>query len=110
MSDGHNINEINCHASASVKSKMCASNDLSHETICELNLPAMATTMKQQKVKNLILMGVLMLVKVPLILPQRKHPSRIAHWKGNREMVKGGTVVHRRKAFQGSEVPRTASS
>ena len=87
MSDGHDINEINCHASASVKSEMRASNDLSRETICELNLQAMVTTMKQQKVKNLILTGVSMPVRVPLILPQRKRPSRIAHWKGNREIV-----------------------
>ena len=87
MSDGHNINEINCHASASVKSEMRASNDLSRKTICELNLRVMATTMKQQKVKNLILMGVSMPIEVPLILPQRKRPSQIAHWKSNREMV-----------------------
>ena len=44
-------NEANCHASASVRSEMHASNNLSHETICELNLPAMAATMKQQKLK-----------------------------------------------------------
>ena len=87
MSDGHDINKINCRASASVKSKMRASNDLSREMICELNLRAMVTTMKQQKVKNLILTGVSTLVRVPLILPQRKHPSRIAHWKGNKEIV-----------------------
>ena len=108
MSNGH---DINCCASASVKSEMRASNDLSRETICELNLRAMATTMKQQKLKNLILVGVLMPVRVPLILSQRKHPSQIAHWKGNEEIVfKGGTVVHGRKAFSGSEVPRIASS
>ena len=87
MSNDHDINEINCHASASVKSEMRASNDLIHEMICELNLRAMATTMKQQKLKNLILVGVSMLVRVPLILPQRKHPSRIAHWKGHKEIV-----------------------
>ena len=90
---------------------MHASNDLSRETICELNLQAMATTMKQQKFKSLILTGVSMLAGVPLILPQRKRPSRITHWRGNEEIVfKGGTVVHGRKAFRGSEVPRIASS
>ena len=66
---------------------MHASNDLSRETICKLNLRAMAPTMKQQKVKNLILAGVSMLVDVPLILPQRKRPSWIAHWKVNDEIV-----------------------
>ena len=61
---------------------MRASNYLIRETICELNLRAMATTMKQQKLKNLILMGVSMPAGVLLILPQRKCPSWIAHWKG----------------------------
>ena len=58
MSDGHDINEVNCHATASVKSEIRASNDLSRETICKLNLramattmQAMATTMKQQNLK-----------------------------------------------------------
>ena len=54
-----------------------------------------------EKIKNLILIGVSTPVRVPLILPQRKRPSRIAHWKGNEEKYKGGTVVHGRKAFQG---------
>ena len=43
--------------------------------------------------------GVSMPVGVPLILPQRKRPSRTAHetvW-----IVKGGTVVHRREGFLG---------
>ena len=40
---------MNCHASASVKSEIRVSNDLIRETICELNLRAMVTTMKQQK-------------------------------------------------------------
>ena len=66
---------------------MHASNDLSREMICELNLRAMVTTMKQQKLKNSILAGVSMPVRVPLILPQRKCPSWIAHRKGNREIV-----------------------
>ena len=66
---------------------MHASNDLIHETICKLNLRVMATTMKQQKLKNLILAGVSTLVGVPLILPQRKHPSWIPHWKGDKEIV-----------------------
>ena len=35
---------MNCHASASVKSEIRASNDLSREAICELNLQAMVTT------------------------------------------------------------------
>ena len=66
---------------------MHVSNNLIHETICELNLQVMATTMKQQKLKNLILVEVSMLVRVPLILPQRKRPSCIAHWKGYKEIV-----------------------
>ena len=66
---------------------MRASNDLSRETICKLYLRAMVTTMKQQKLKNLILTGVSTPVGVSLILPQRKRPSRIAHWKGNEEIV-----------------------
>ena len=87
MSNDHDINEINCHASASVKSEIHASNNLIRETICELNLRVMATTMKQQKLKKFILDGVSTLVRVPLILPQRKRPSRIAHWKGHKEIV-----------------------
>ena len=87
MSNDHDKNETNCHASASVKSEIHASNDLIREMICELNLRAMATTLKQQKLKNLILAEVSMPVGVPLILPQRKHPSRIAHWKGYKEIV-----------------------
>ena len=69
----------------------------------------MVTTMKQQKLKNLILAGVSVLVGVPLILLQRKCPSCLAHLKGYKEIM-GGTVVHGRKAFWGSEVPRFASS
>ena len=49
-SNDHDRNKTNCHASASVKSEIRASNDLIHETICELNLQAMITTMKQQKI------------------------------------------------------------
>ena len=67
--------------------KLHASNDLIRETICKLNLRAMATTMKQQKLKNLILVGISTLVRVPLILPQRKHLSQITHWKGYKEIV-----------------------
>ena len=40
-----------------------------------------------EKIKNLILTGVSMPVGVPLILPQGKHLSWIAHWKGNVEKV-----------------------
>ena len=76
---------------------MCASNDLGHETICKLNLQAMVTTMQP----NLDLTGVSTPVGVLLILPQRKHLSRIAHWKGNVKKYKGGTVVHKKKAFRG---------
>ena len=39
------------------------------------------------KIKNSILMGVSTPVGVPLILPQGKRPSRIAHWKSNVEKV-----------------------
>ena len=53
MSDDHNRNKTNCHASASVKSEIHASNDLIHETIYELNLRAMVTTMKQQKYEKI---------------------------------------------------------
>ena len=35
---------MNCRASVSVKSEMRASNNLSREAICKLNLRAMATT------------------------------------------------------------------
>ena len=47
----------------------------------------MVTTMEQQKLKILILVGVSTPVRVPLIIPQRKRLSRIAHWKGNEERV-----------------------
>ena len=77
MSDDHDINETNHHASASVKSEMRVSNDLIRKTICELNLQVMATTMKQEKLKNLILAGVSTPVRVPLILPQRKRHPRL---------------------------------
>ena len=45
-----------------------------------------------------------MLVRVLLILSQRKHLSQIAHWKGYKEIM-GGTVVHGRKAFRGLKYP-----
>ena len=87
MSDDHNRNKTNHCASVSVKSEMRASNDLIYETICELNLRVMVTTMKQQKLKNLILAGVSMPVGVPFILPQRKRTPQIAHWKGYKEIM-----------------------
>ena len=43
--------EMNCHASASVKSEIHASSDLIHETIYELNLPAMIMTNETEKSK-----------------------------------------------------------
>ena len=43
--------EMNCHASASVKSEMHASRDLIHETIYQLNLRVMITTDEMEKSK-----------------------------------------------------------
>ena len=41
--------EMNCHASASVKSEIHASSDLIHETIYQLNLRAMIVTNEMEK-------------------------------------------------------------
>ena len=54
--------------------------------------------MKQQqnleKKLNLLVMGVSMLVRVPLIPHQRKQSSLTAHEEGSKKKIKGGTVVH----------------
>ena len=60
--------------------------------------------------KNKIVAGVSMPVGVPLILHHRKQPSWTTHEKGLKNYRKGGTVVHGRRVFQGSEAPRIALS
>ena len=54
--------------------------------------------------------GVSMLVRVPLILHQRKLLYRTAHKKGLKNDRKGGTVVHGKRVFWGSEAGRIALS
>ena len=74
--------EMNCRASASVKSEIHASSDLIREMIYQLNLRAMIATNETEKSKFMV--GVSMLVRVPLILPKKKRPSQTAHgriWK-----------------------------
>ena len=51
MIDDHDRNKANCHASASVKSEIHASNGLIRKMIYELNLRVMVTTMKQKNEK-----------------------------------------------------------
>ena len=46
------------------------------------------------KIKNLIVAGISMLVRVPLILHQRKWLSGTTHEEGLKKKIKGGTVVH----------------
>ena len=46
MSDDHDRNKMNCHASASVKSEIHALSDLIHETIYQLNLRVMIMKIK----------------------------------------------------------------
>ena len=60
--------------------------------------------------KNEIVVGVSMLVRVPLILHHRKQPSQTTHKKGLKNYRKGGTVVHGKRVFQGSEAPRIVLS
>ena len=69
---------MNCRASVSVKSEMRASNDLSREAICELNLRAMATTIFLKFGFD----GGLNVGWSPPHPPARKRLSWIAHWKG----------------------------
>ena len=59
--------------------------------------------------KNKIVVGVSMPVGVPLILHHRKQPSQTTHKKGLKNYRKGGTVVHGKRVFQGSEAPRITS-
>ena len=49
-------------------------------------------------------------VGVPVILHQRKRSSQTTHEKGLKNDRKGGTVVHGKRAFQGSEAVRITSS
>ena len=63
-----------------------------------------------ETMKNKIVAGVSTPVRVPLILHHRKWPSQTAHEKGLKNYRKGGTVVHGKRVFRGSEAPRTASS
>ena len=62
-----------------------------------------------ETMKNKIVAGVSMPVGVLLILHHRKRPSQTTHEKGLKNYRKGGTVVHGKRVFQGSEAPRIAS-
>ena len=64
--------------------------------------------MKQRKIR--LWQGSQCRSESPLILHHRKWPSRTTHEKGLKNYRKGGTVVHGKRVFQGSEAPRIASS
>ena len=55
-------------------------------------------------------MGVSTPVGVPLILLQRKHPSRITHWKGNLRSIEVALEFTKGRLSRGSEVQRLASA
>ena len=115
-------NETNCHASASVKSKIQACSDLIREAIYQLNLRVMIVTNKMLKImkhKMKFCGGGLNTSWSPPHPPSKKRPSWTMHDKGLKKKIKGGTVVYGRKAFWGGlkhrglphhDIPLTNSS